>query len=538
VSEDLVKVLLVDDDEEDYIITRELLAEVDERSFEVQWASSFDCAVEAMEEGGFDVYLFDFRLGEMTGLDLLNDPAMKDSDVPVIMMTGQGTREIDHDAMRAGASDYLVKGHYNSLMLERSIRYAIERKATELMLKEKQKALAEQHEEISNIRSMLERALEQISRLISKVIAQKDFSVRFNYPKLIICNEVMGCTREDCPCYNDENNRCWQVVGSFSNASPDSECTRYYSHCTRCPVYTDTMSDPIYMIGEQFNNMMHILEAKNRELEDSNTELKGAQAIILQQEKMASIGQLAAGVAHEINNPMGYISSNLAMLDKYVQKFMDFIEFQTGLIRDTGLARKAEAKRKEMRLDYMAGDVKCLMEDTLEGASRIKRIVQDLEGFGMVDEAECTVADINSCLESAIKILRSELEFKADLRKEYGDIPDIKCFPLELNQAFMNLLLNAAHSIDERGEIGVRTWKEGGNLNISISDTGCGIPEENMGRIFDPFFTTKEVNEGTGLGLSIAYGIVKKHNGDITVASQPGKGSTFTISIPAKGARD
>jgi two-component system NtrC family sensor kinase len=280
-----------------------------------------------------------------------------------------------------------------------------------------------------------------------------------------------------------------------------------------------------------------VTEAKRftRELEKACSDLKTTQAKVIQQEKMASIGQLAAGVAHEINNPMGFISSNLNTLGKYVDRLNEFIAAQSELIESMADNEAAEAlrkKRKTLKLDYILEDGIELIRESLDGAERVRTIVQNLKSFSRVDQAECKHADINECIASTINIVWNELKYKAKLNKDLGDIPLTKCFPQQLNQVFMNLLVNAAQAIKEQGVIDVRTWHENGSIMASVSDTGCGMGPAVLNRIFEPFFTTKEVGKGTGLGLSITYDIVKNHNGDITVESEPGKGTTFTVRIP------
>lgn len=276
------------------------------------------------------------------------------------------------------------------------------------------------------------------------------------------------------------------------------------------------------------------LERKNRELEKGYLDLKAAQAQIIQQEKMASIGQLAAGVAHEINNPIGFILSNLGTLDKYLSRLIEFIDFQAGVIGSFEAAdlKGLDEKRRQLKLDLIIPDTRALIRESAEGADRVKSIVRDLKGFSRVDDEGVSRADINAGLESTINIVWNEIKYKATLKKQYGEIPLTKCNLGQLNQVFLNVLVNAAHSIERKGEISVKTWQENGSICVSISDTGCGIPEDNLGRIFEPFFTTKEVGKGTGLGLSIAYDIVKKHNGEITVESEIGKGTTFSVRIP------
>ncbi len=276
------------------------------------------------------------------------------------------------------------------------------------------------------------------------------------------------------------------------------------------------------------------LERKNRELEKGYLDLKSAHSQIIQQEKMASIGQLAAGVAHEINNPIGFILSNLGTLDKYLSRLIEFIDFQAGVIGAFEAAdlRGLDEKRRQLKLDLIIPDTRALIRESAEGAQRVKNIVRDLKSFSRVDDEGISRADINAGLESTINIVWNEIKYKATLKKQYGEIPLTKCNLGQLNQVFLNVLVNAAHSIEKQGEISVKTWQENGSICVAISDTGCGIHNDNLGRIFEPFFTTKEAGKGTGLGLSIAYDIVKKHNGEISVASEIGKGTTFSVRIP------
>lgn len=278
------------------------------------------------------------------------------------------------------------------------------------------------------------------------------------------------------------------------------------------------------------------LRSKNSELQEAHKKLKDTQSKILQQEKMASIGQLAAGIAHEVNNPIGFISSNLGTLDKYVSKLIEFINTQSDLITSLDASETARESlhdnRKKLKLDYVITDTGELIRESLDGADRVKKIVQDLKNFSRLDESENKMADINSGLESTINIVWNELKYKTTMEKEYGDIPMTSCNPGQLNQVFMNILINAAHAIENQGVITVKTWHESDFIYVTISDTGCGIPEDKLSRIFEPFFTTKDVGKGTGLGLSIAYDIVKKHNGEILVQSKQGEGTTFCVKIP------
>ena len=278
------------------------------------------------------------------------------------------------------------------------------------------------------------------------------------------------------------------------------------------------------------------LEGKHIELEKAYSELKNAQLQIFQQEKMASIGQLAAGVAHEINNPMGFISSNLSTLNKYIDRLTEFIAAADQTLNECAGNRASDRLndvRKRLKIDYVLDDARLLIAESQDGASRVRRIVQDLKSFSRVDHVEQAMINLNEALETTINIAWNEIKYVAEINREFGDIPDILCFPQQLNQVFLNLLINAAHAMEGRqGSITVHTWSQAGSVFVSVTDTGCGIPDEIRQRIFEPFFTTKEVGKGTGLGLSISYDIIRKHGGEITVASEVGQGTRFIVKLP------
>jgi len=268
-------------------------------------------------------------------------------------------------------------------------------------------------------------------------------------------------------------------------------------------------------------------------------ELQATQAQVLHNEKMASIGQLAAGVAHEINNPIGFVSSNLGTLGKYLERLTGFMTSQARIVEDAAspeAQQELATLRQSLKIDRIIPDIGKLISESLDGANRVHKIVQDLNTFSRVDQGNSKVTDLVACLESAITIVWNELKYKATLKRNYGNIPPINCYPQQLNQVFMNLLVNAGHSIESQGLITITTWSDNETANVSIGDTGCGIAPEHLNRIFEPFFTTKEVGKGTGLGLSISYDIIQKHHGEITVESTVGAGTTFTVKLPLGNA--
>lgn len=273
------------------------------------------------------------------------------------------------------------------------------------------------------------------------------------------------------------------------------------------------------------------------EMTSLKDKLEAAQDQLLQAEKMSSLGQLAAGVAHEINNPIGYVYSNLFTLENYLKDLFEIIaasESAADSAVDSQLLARIGAIKAEKEFDYVKSDTFALMSESKTGLDRVKKIVLDLKDFSRVGEAEWEWADMHKCLDSTLNIVGNELKYKCKVYKHYAeDLPAIRCIASQLNQIFMNLLVNAAHAIEKSGEISITTrFVAPRAIQIEIADSGRGIPAENLRRIFDPFFTTKPVGQGTGLGLSIAYGIAKKHRGSISVASVVGHGTTFTLWLP------
>lgn len=278
------------------------------------------------------------------------------------------------------------------------------------------------------------------------------------------------------------------------------------------------------------------LSRVNDELHDALETLKKTQSQLLLSEKLASVGQLTAGVAHEINNPINFVTGNINPLKRNFESLKKLLQKIGGLKTDgdakTELA-EIDSLKKEMDFDYTIEESEKLLSGIEEGSRRTAAIVKGLRQFSRIDEDTKKLANINEGIESTLLLLQNKLKFQnIEVVPSFGDIPQIHCFPGQLNQVFMNLLTNAIDAIGSNGKIFITTALEGDRLKISVRDTGQGMPEEVKKKIFDPFFTTKEVGKGTGLGLSISYGIIEKHNGTIEVRSEPGKGTEFIILLP------
>jgi two-component system NtrC family sensor kinase len=277
----------------------------------------------------------------------------------------------------------------------------------------------------------------------------------------------------------------------------------------------------------------------NEALQAQIVERKQLESQLVQSEKLASIGQLAAGVAHEINNPIGYIFSNFGTLEGYIAQLFSMLvayENAEASVSAPDVAAALRMLRQEIELEFLKEDIPVLMRESKQGIARVRQIVQDLKDFSHVDSTQdFQWANLHQGIDSTLNVVASEIKYKADVVKEYGDIPDIECLPSQINQVVMNLVVNAAHAMGEqRGRITIRTGAEAEQVWLEVADTGSGMPPETLKRIFEPFFTTKPVGKGTGLGLSLSYGIVQKHQGRIEVSSVVGQGTTFRMMLPMR----
>lgn len=299
-----------------------------------------------------------------------------------------------------------------------------------------------------------------------------------------------------------------------------------------------------YEIGyliQAFNEMIRnlgvarqALERKINELESANSEIKSTQSTLLHSAKMISLGQIVAGVAHELNNPVAFIYSNMHHLSDYIQKVSKMVSEYKKLkaLVPEGEREKIEKLEKELDIQFILSDMPELSRSCLDGANRTKEIVTGLRTFSRMDETTFREADIHECIDSTLKLLRAEFKDRIKIVREYGSIPPVECSSSQVNQVLMNLIANAVQAINGNGTISIRTRSKEGKVEIEIEDSGHGMSEQTLSRIFDPFFTTKSVGEGTGLGLSIAYGLVQKHQGNIFVTSQMGRGTKFVVVLP------
>ena len=308
---------------------------------------------------------------------------------------------------------------------------------------------------------------------------------------------------------------------------------------------TKSMLSIIDMVATQIGTIMERhysrtqLTQNYHQLQEMYRELKSTQQKLVQSSKMASIGQMAAGIAHEINNPIAFISSNTTVLEKYSKLFKELLDKYDNL-----LERQAEPEvfaqlqveisqfKAQNNMAFIAEDLELLLKDSLEGMDRVSSIVAGLKNFARMHDVKMQLMDVNECILSAIKLVWNQIKYSCAVKKQLQAASLIECHPGQLTQVVINLIINASQAMTDKGNITIRSYEEDNWIIVKIEDDGNGIPEENISKLFDPFFTTKPIGTGTGLGLSICFGIIEKHHGKISVSSELGRGTCFTLSLP------
>lgn len=320
------------------------------------------------------------------------------------------------------------------------------------------------------------------------------------------------------------------------------ENNRDFSHHVHVEPFTDIgqIASQYNRVIDKFNAATAEINSKHQQLSEAHYEIKQTHSHLLQSEKMAGLGQVAAGVAHEINNPVGFVLSNIQTLEQYMSFFKTLIhEYKTLVVAKNDesaacqILERIDQICQQEDLDFVLDDTQDLINESIEGVNRVKDIVLNLKTFSHPGGDKRQSASLNEVLDSTVKIIWNELKYKVTLEKDYAaDLPELMCSPSQLSQVFMNLMVNAGHAIEKQGVIKLATCQQDDSLIVTVSDDGCGIDEQHLQQIFQPFFTTKEAGKGTGLGLSLSFGIIEQHGGQMSAASTVGQGTTFTVTLP------
>lgn len=485
----------------------------------------------------FDLMISDIVMPGESGVDLSRFARSHYPDMAQIIMTAENDPEVAETFLKAGVYGFVLKP------------FSIHQ-----MLITVQNAL---------IRRDLETEAAQMCNNLETQVKKRTKALRRSEEKMrqVLDNIGIGVVVIDPAMHIQEMNRQMRQWFPDAAAYKSPYCYSAFNDppltcaCEKCPL-VKTLQD-----GERHEAILTRAEGPHQrilriiasairddrgqvtaaiELVEDITEKTNMERELLQTAKMASIGQLAAGVAHEINNPTGFVSSNLNTLNGYKED-LDSLLGSYSLLKDAlpaagpeldGLLRQIEKIETDIDIDFIRQDMGDLIRDCRQGTDRIKKIVEDLKHFAHPGQDKVQDTDINKELETTLNVVNNELKYKTTVVRQLADLPIIKANPQQLNQVFVNILVNAAQAIAQSGEIRITTRAVNGFVQIEISDTGCGIAPEHLSRIFEPFFTTKEVGVGTGLGMNIAYNIIKKHEGTIEVASRLGQGTTFTIKLP------
>ncbi|MGR3176936.1 MAG: response regulator [Candidatus Anammoxibacter sp.] len=532
----MAKILIIDDQS---IIRKTIKHNLDKQGYDTFVAEDGEKGMEIYMQEKPDIVIVDVMMPGIDGIEVLTRVKKDSEDVDVIIVSGEGEMDAAIQALREGASDYFEKP-VNFDKLGISIKNALKKQ--------------EANEQIHKLFTAVEQSPSSV------LITNTDGKIEYVNPKF---TQTAGYSAEELIGKNpsilksgeqshEVYQELWSTItsgvewhGELHNKKKSGELYWVSSSISAVKNTKGIITNYINVAEDITARKLAeaaLTEAKNKladkvkETETLNEELQleiTKRKELEQTSKLAAVGKLAAGIAHEINNPLSFIYANLENLNKFSLKLRSLIDVYDELDMPEATKNAIEVKKEEINYTYLKSRITDMIEKSLDGADRMKKIVSDMKTFSRVDRAEVEVADINEAIESTLGILVHEYKNRVEIKREFDEqLPTLKCFISKLNQVFLNILANACQAIDGKGVISVRTRRDGDNIVIEIEDSGSGMTDDVKAKVFDPFFTTKPVGQGTGMGLSICHDIIQQHKGDLSVKSTIGKGTTFIITIP------
>jgi two-component system NtrC family sensor kinase len=541
-----LNILFVEDDETDYLLIKHYL-EVNEVNFDSERVDTETSLHHALSAKAWDLVLIDFKLPKLDFKSVMKQLETQRPIPPSIIISGTITENDAIELLKGGVKDYINKNNLSRLIpaLERCVQEAKVQAAKrqmqiELKAREEQVTMLLNSTAEGIIGLDLDGCITFINPSALNILGYDNAKELkgLNVNRLIKSEHLCDSTSEDkCTTYewHSDDLRVHQEKKIFCHRSGSFVPVEFSVHST---IKNEVKIGAVMT----FIDIIERLESEKvvtkyvSELEHLNEELRQKHMQLVQSEKLASIGMLAAGLAHEINNPLSYVMMNLKTIDDYASESLEMLRLVHKELINIKLPLEWREHFRTVFNDneysYIENDMEKVIADTIFGAERINKIVLSMKKFSHKSTDNWDAVNVNECIESALQVTWAEIKTKAKVDKCYGQLPMVTCKELEIDQAIVILLLNAVHSISDKGTITITTKLLGDSVGITVADTGLGIDPKYIGKIFAPFFTTKPEGVGTGLGLSILYGIVERHKGTVIVDSVPGKGSSFILTLP------
>jgi two-component system, NtrC family, sensor kinase len=544
-----IDILLVEDSTAQGEMIQELVANNIGASYKITWAKTLEHACQSIHRQVFNIILLDLMLPDSQALETFTHIHTLVPDTPVIILTGMSDQSVAIEAMRLGAQDYFEKRRLDGFYLALAIKHAIERNKLELELRENER----------RYRTLVEESLDaiftctadgQIIDINSAGVTMFGYETEDELLSVNLFDDLFYSTDDFQPYIKKIMKQGF--VRNYQHSMKQKNGKRIFVYESSRAEFMES-GDLKYIHGILHDMTLLVKNQKllmnmNTSLKKTNRRLVKTQLKLIHQEKLASIGQLAAGVAHELNNPLGFITNNFSTLQNYltnIQKYVQCSDQFINEIKQCNTSRfadeilKIETCRRNQKIDFIFQDLSDLFDESANGFHRIVSIVHSLRNFSRIDSIhEIENYDLNAAIGDTLIIAGNQIKFVAEVQCFYGPIPTIECRGDEINQVLLNIIINAAQAIESQkreqlGIIEIHTYQENERICCEIRDNGPGIAKEHLNKIFDPFFTTKEVGKGTGLGLSISYDIVvNKHKGELLAASTPSVETKFIIKLP------